>query len=137
MNKKRRMGMYIKQTYKVYIVSMVIHCMWHRGYILCMLPYNQPLFLSYMVTIKRHGLIYNSAGLTKPGEVGEILTLYWLKSPSFDPKAKLVTLFLFASHSFLASNLHFMVKLIDKAIVINGKYIRIRGKCFIQAIKKV
>jgi hypothetical protein len=26
-----------------------------------------------------------------------------------------------------------MVKLIDKAIVINGKYTRIRGKCFIQA----
>ena len=32
-----------------------------------------------------------------------------------------VALFLFASHSFLANNLHFMVKLIDKAIVINGK----------------
>jgi hypothetical protein len=37
-----------------------------------------------------------------------------------------VPLFLFASHSFLANNLHFMVKLIDKAIVINGKHIRIR-----------
>jgi hypothetical protein len=48
-----------------------------------------------------------------------------------------VALFLFASHSFLANNLRFMVKLIDKAIVINGKYIRIRGKGFIQAIKKV
>jgi hypothetical protein len=48
-----------------------------------------------------------------------------------------VALFLFASHSFLANILRFMVKLIDKAIVINGKYIRIRGKCFIQAIKKV
>jgi hypothetical protein len=59
--------------------------------------------------------------INKPGEVGEIK----------------VALFLFASHSFLANNLHFMVKLIDKAIVINGKYIRIRGKCFIQAIKKV
>ena len=44
-----------------------------------------------------------------------------------------VPLFLFASHSFLANNLRFMVKLIDKAIVINGKYTRIRGKCFIQA----
>jgi hypothetical protein len=30
-----------------------------------------------------------------------------------------------------------MEKLIDKAIVINGKYIRIREKGFIQAIKKV
>jgi hypothetical protein len=48
-----------------------------------------------------------------------------------------VALFLFASHSFLANNLRFIVKLNDKAIVINGKYIRIRGKCFIQAIKKV
>ena len=46
-----------------------------------------------------------------------------------------VALFLFVSHSFLANNLRFMVKLIDKAIVINGKYIRIRGKCFIR-IKK-
>jgi hypothetical protein len=36
-----------------------------------------------------------------------------------------VALFLFVSHSFLANNLRFMVKLIDKAIVINGKYIRI------------
>ena len=50
-----------------------------------------------------------------------------------------VALFLFASHSFLANNLRFMVKLIVKTIVINGKipYIRIRGKGFIQAIKKV
>jgi hypothetical protein len=32
-----------------------------------------------------------------------------------------VTLFLFASHSFLANNLRFMVKLIVKTIVINGK----------------
>jgi hypothetical protein len=47
-----------------------------------------------------------------------------------------VALFLFANHSFLANNFRFMVKLIDKTIVINGKYIRIRGKCFIQAIKK-
>jgi hypothetical protein len=30
-----------------------------------------------------------------------------------------VALFLFASLSFLANNLHFMVKLFDKAIVIN------------------
>ena len=48
-----------------------------------------------------------------------------------------VALFLFASHSFLANNLRFMVKPIVKTIVINGRYIRIRGKGFIQAIKKV
>jgi hypothetical protein len=30
-------------------------------------------------------------------------------------------MFLFASHSFLANNLRFMVKLIVKTIVINGK----------------
>jgi hypothetical protein len=52
-------------------------------------------------------------GFTKPGEVGEILALYQLKSPSLDCKAKLkaikVALFLFASHSFLANNLRFMV----------------------------
>jgi len=29
------------------------------------------------------------AGLTKPGEVGEILALYQMKSPSLDSKAKL------------------------------------------------
>jgi hypothetical protein len=34
-----------------------------------------------------------------------------------------VALFLFASRSFLANNLHFMIKLIDKAIVINVKII--------------
>jgi hypothetical protein len=48
-----------------------------------------------------------------------------------------VALFLFSSHSFLANNLHFMVKLIDKAILIKGRYIRMREKGFIQAIKKV
>jgi len=30
-----------------------------------------------------------------------------------------------------------MIKLIDKEIVINGKYIRIRGKGFIQAIRRL
>jgi hypothetical protein len=55
------------------------------------------------------------AGLTKPGEVGEILALYRLQS-----EIK-VALFLFESHSFLANNLRFMVKLIVKTIVINGK----------------
>jgi hypothetical protein len=29
------------------------------------------------------------SGLTKPGEMGEILALYQLKSPSLDSKAKL------------------------------------------------
>jgi len=52
--------------------------------------------------------------------VGEILVLFQLKSPSLDSKAK-VALFLFASLSFLANNLCFMVKLIDKAIVLNVK----------------
>ena len=32
---------------------------------------------------------YDIAGLTKPGKVGEILTLYQLKSASLDSKAKL------------------------------------------------
>ena len=40
-----------------------------------------------------------------------------------------VALYLFENHSFLANNFRFMIKMIDKTIVINGKYIRIRGKC--------
>jgi hypothetical protein len=52
-------------------------------------------------------------------EIGEIIALYWLKSPSIDSKVKLKS-FLFASRSSLVNNLHFMLKLIDKAIVING-----------------
>jgi hypothetical protein len=35
------------------------------------------------------------AGLTKPGEVGEILTLYQLKLASLDSKVKLKSLFFF------------------------------------------
>jgi hypothetical protein len=31
----------------------------------------------------------HSSGLAKPGEVGEVLALYQLKSPSLDSKAKL------------------------------------------------
>ena len=58
------------------------------------------------------------SGLTKPGEGGEILALFQLMLLFLDSK---VPLFLFASHSFLANYLHFMVKLIDKAIVINVK----------------
>jgi hypothetical protein len=57
-------------------------------------------------------------GLTKPAE---ILALYRLKSLSLDYKAKLkLPCFFLASHSFLANNLRFMIKLIDKAILING-----------------
>jgi hypothetical protein len=61
------------------------------------------------------------AGLTKPGEVGEILALYSLKSLSLDYKAKLKSPCFFLQVSFLANNLRFMVKLIVKTIVINGK----------------
>jgi hypothetical protein len=50
--------------------------------------------------------------------VREILALYRLKSP---PKQIKVALFVFACCSFLANNLHFMVKMIDKAVVINVK----------------
>ena len=46
-----------------------------------------------------------------------------------------VALFLFASISFLANNLRFMVKLIDKAIVINLK--KAFFLAFIKAIKKI
>jgi hypothetical protein len=45
--------------------------------------------------------------LTKPGEVGEVFALYWLKSLSTDYKAKLFALFPFARHSFLTNNLRF------------------------------
>ena len=81
-------------------------------------------------------------GLTKPNEVGEILPLYPLELPCWScptstPKQIKVALFLFVSCSFLANNLTFMVKLIDKAIIINVKESRIREKGFIQAIKKV
>jgi hypothetical protein len=69
-------------------------------------------------------------GFTKPGEVGEILVLYSLKSLS-------LALFIFAGHSFLANNLRFMVKLIVKTIIINGKVHNNKRKRFIQAIKKV
>ena len=41
-----------------------------------------------------------------------------------------VALFLFASHSFLANNLRFMVKLIVKTIVINGKIHKNKRKRF-------
>ena len=67
---------------------------------------------STMLHHKVNGSCFISiSGLTKVGEVGEILALYQMKSP----------LFLFACCSFLANNLCFMVKLIDRAIVINVK----------------
>jgi hypothetical protein len=64
----------------------------------------------------------HNAGLTKPGlsgwnslPISAEIALLWLQS-----EIK-VALFLFASRSFLVNNLSFMVKLIDKAIVINVK----------------
>jgi tRNA U38,U39,U40 pseudouridine synthase TruA len=77
------------------------------------------------------------AGLTKPGEVGEILALYSLKSLSLDYKREIkVALFLFAGHSFLVNNLRFMVKLIVKAIVINGKIHNNKRKRFYSSNKE-
>jgi len=69
-------------------------------------------------------LALNTQGspITKPDEVGEILTLYHFLVPLPRLQSEIkVTLFLFASRSFLANNLHFKVKLIDKGIVINVK----------------
>jgi hypothetical protein len=54
-------------------------------------------------------------GLIKPGKV---LALYQLKSPRLQSEI-IVTLFLFASRFFLANNLRFKVKVIDKTIAIN------------------
>ena len=77
-------------------------------------------------------------GLTKPGKVDKIFALYQLKLPSLDSQLEIkVALLLFASRSFLANNLCFMVKLIDKAIVINVKMYKNKRKGFIQAIKKI
>jgi hypothetical protein len=47
-----------------------------------------------------------------------------------------VAMFLFASHSFLVNNLRFMIKLIDKTIVINGKIHKNKRKRFIQALRR-
>ena len=61
-----------------------------------------------------------SSWLTKPGEVGKIITLFRLVAfPRHLSEIKVT--FLFASRSFLTTNLCLMVKLIDKAIVINVK----------------
>jgi hypothetical protein len=61
--------------------------------------------------------------INEAGEVGAIAL------PRLQSEIK-VTLFLFASHSFLANYLHFMVKLIDKAIVINVKIHKNHFACF-------
>jgi hypothetical protein len=77
------------------------------------------------------------AGLTKPGEVGEILALYRLKSLSLDYKAKLKSpCFFLQVNSFLANNLRFMVKLIVKTIVINGKIHKNKRKRFYSSNKE-
>ena len=70
-------------------------------------------------------------GLTKPGEVGEILALYRLKSLSLDFKAKLKS-----PCFFLQVTLFFMVKLIDKAIVINVKIHKNERKGFYSSNKE-
>jgi hypothetical protein len=70
-------------------------------------------------------------GLTKPGEVGEILALYRLKSLSLDYKAKLKS-----PCFFLQVTLFFMVKLIDKAIVINVKIHKNERKGFYSSNKE-
>jgi hypothetical protein len=71
------------------------------------------------------------AGLTKPGEVGEILALYRLKSLSFDCKAKLKSPCFFLQVTlFLQIIFVFMVKLIVKTIVINGKIHKNKRKRF-------
>ena len=61
-----------------------------------------------------HYILYFISGLTKPDEVGEIFALYRLKLLSFNYKAK-------SKPCFFANYLRFMVKLIDRAIVINVK----------------
>jgi hypothetical protein len=93
------------------------------------------MYRHWLVYIPNHQQIHKLSGLTKPGEGGEILALFQLMLLFLDSK---VPLFLFASHSFLANYLHFMVKLIDKTIVINVKiHKNEREKAFIQAIKTI
>jgi hypothetical protein len=76
------------------------------------------------------------AGLTKPGKVGEILALYWLKSLSLDYKAKLKSPCFFLQVTLLANNLRFMVKLIVKTIVINRKIHKNKRKWFYSSNKE-
>jgi hypothetical protein len=76
------------------------------------------------------------AGLTKPGEVGEILALYRLKSLSLDYKAKLKPPCFFLQVTlFLQIIFRFMVKLIVKTIVINGKIHKNKRKRFYSSNK--
>jgi hypothetical protein len=77
------------------------------------------------------------AGLTKPGEVGKILALSKseVALPRLQSEIK-VALFLFAGHSFIANNLRFMVKLIVKTIVINGKIHNNKRKRFYSSNKE-
>jgi hypothetical protein len=55
----------------------------------------------------------NTPGITKPGELGEILALHQLKSPSLDSKAKLKSpcLFLQVAHFLQITKLEFIVDL--------------------------
>ena len=55
--------------------------------------------------------------------------------PQLQSEIKVVQ-FLFASHSFLANNLRFMVKLIDKTIVIIGKIHKNKRKWFFSSNKE-
>ena len=66
------------------------------------------------------------AGFTKPCEVGEIISLYRLKSLSLDYKTNLMSPCFFLQVTFFL--LCFMVKLIVKTIVINGKIHKNRRK---------
>jgi hypothetical protein len=70
------------------------------------------------------------SGLTKSDEVGEIITLYRLKSlsPQLQSDIKVAP--------FLANNLRFTVKLIDKTIVINGKIHKNKRKRFYSSNKE-
>ena len=65
---------------------------------------------------------------TQPAEVG-IFSPYSAEVALPWPQSEInFTLFLFTSHSFLANNLCFMVKLIEKTMLINVKYMRMREK---------
>ena len=64
------------------------------------------------------------SGFTKPREVSKVLALQCISAEIALLRLQseiIVALFLFASRSFLANNLHFKVKVIDKANEINIK----------------
>jgi hypothetical protein len=89
------------------------------------------LFLSFVASTRKK-VIYNyiNTGLhhshlflsTFP------FTFYCLNKTLFSHSYFKVVLFLFAGHFFLANYLRFMVKLIDKAIVINVKIHKIKNE---------